>query len=390
MYEEIQFSRSQLFRMVWESPVLVVAKEIGISDVALSKACRKAGIPLPGRGYWAAAKSGQIAPKPKLPGKKPGQSDLVHFRILKKSFKVAPISPLHSVPPIPIPDRLHKPHRLVMELQTAATKATEDKGVLLLHRAKVLHVRTSRQCLQRSLIVLDVLLKQFESQGYIVQVEGESKETKVMLKEGTVSFRLDERTKQIRPPEPERVGKKGRQERAYESWRPAYLLKGTGELTLEFNKYRLAGCRHTWKDRPGLPLETQLHEVLEAIPSWEATLKAARAEAEEQEARYVAEEKRRVEVARAKEVLRRQRALLVENLQAWERAERLRRFVDAVISIAEPCEEAGAWVEWANAQIQALDPLTSNQRGLLNLDVKLEEYYTGPSSWEKPIKDWWG
>lgn len=389
MYEEIQFSRSELFRMVWESPVLVIAKEIGISDVALSKACRKAGIPLPGRGYWAAPKSGQIAPQPKLPGIKPGQSDLVHFRVLKKSLKAAPIVPLPSVPSIPIPDRLHKPHRLVMELQAAATKATEDKGVLLLHLAKVLHVRTSRQCLHRSLIILDVLLKQFESRGYVVRVESELKETKVVLKEGTVSFRLHERTKQTQPPEPERPSKRGRQERAYESWRPAYLLIGTGELTLEFNKYRLAGCRHTWKDRPGSPLETQLHEVLEAIPSWEATLKAARLEREEQEARHMAEEKRRVEFERAKEVLRRQRARLVKNLHAWEHAERLRRFVEAVIATAEPCEKTKAWIEWANAQIQALDPLSSNQRGLLNLDVELEEYYTGPSSWEKPIKDWW-
>ena len=45
-------------------------------------------IPLPGRGYWAAAKSGQIAPQPKLSGIKPGQSDLVHFRVLKKSLNL--------------------------------------------------------------------------------------------------------------------------------------------------------------------------------------------------------------------------------------------------------------------------------------------------------------
>jgi hypothetical protein len=30
-----------------------VAMELGISDVALSKICKKHRVPVPGRGYWA-------------------------------------------------------------------------------------------------------------------------------------------------------------------------------------------------------------------------------------------------------------------------------------------------------------------------------------------------
>ncbi|MGO4505273.1 hypothetical protein [Dyella sp. 2YAF14] len=388
MYEDIEFSRRDLFHMVWAQPVLAIAKEIGISDVALSKACRKAGIPLPGRGYWASVKGGRRVSEPKLPGLKPGQADLVRFRVLQNPPNRVLWDAPQPVAPIAVPEKLQKPHRLVAELQAAAKEAREDKGVLVLNYAKVLRVRTSARCLPRSARLLDALLKQFESRGYSFRIGDRYVETEVVLNEGAIPFRLDEQTKQTPPPEPAPARRKGTP--AYEPWRPAYVLKGTGNFTLEFGKYSLQGCRRTWKDRPGLPLEAQLHEVMEAIPTWEATLRHARLEREEEEARSAEAEKRRVNKARAEEVLRRQRALFVENVRSWERAERLRRFVAAVVSSTGPTEEVMTWMAWANAQIKALDPLERSLKDVLNLAVELEDYYSGPSPWEKPNKDWWG
>lgn len=53
MYKVVSFTAQELFDEVWNTPVLKLAQEIGVSDVGLAKACRKAGIPLPSRGYWA-------------------------------------------------------------------------------------------------------------------------------------------------------------------------------------------------------------------------------------------------------------------------------------------------------------------------------------------------
>jgi hypothetical protein len=166
------------------------------------------------------------------------------------------------------------------------------------------------------------------------------------------------------------------------------VLVGSGEFTLDFGKYRLDGCRRVWKDRRGCPLEAQLHEVIEALPSWEAALKVRRLKGEDREAKQRSAEERRVAEARAMEIVRRQRAALVKNLQAWEQAERLRRFAAAVES-ASKSSEAMAWLEWAKVQIDALDPLRSNLEGVTNLQVQLESYFTGPSSWDTPLKDWW-
>ena len=59
------YTREFPYRLVWESPVLEVAKRLGESDVGLAKACRRARIPVPTRGYWAKLAAGKwVGPPP--------------------------------------------------------------------------------------------------------------------------------------------------------------------------------------------------------------------------------------------------------------------------------------------------------------------------------------
>lgn len=69
--------RSELHEKVWTTPVTKLAKELGISDVGLAKACRRHAIPLPPRGYWAKCKAGQNPPRLPLPA--PELDGAVHF-----------------------------------------------------------------------------------------------------------------------------------------------------------------------------------------------------------------------------------------------------------------------------------------------------------------------
>jgi hypothetical protein len=50
-------SREALYEEVWADPVTVVAPRYGLSDVGLVKICKKLGIPVPARGYWAKVKA---------------------------------------------------------------------------------------------------------------------------------------------------------------------------------------------------------------------------------------------------------------------------------------------------------------------------------------------
>jgi len=60
--------RDVLYRLVWEAPVSEVATRFGVSDVGLAKACHRANIPLPARGYWAKTEAGiSLYPPPLAP-----------------------------------------------------------------------------------------------------------------------------------------------------------------------------------------------------------------------------------------------------------------------------------------------------------------------------------
>jgi hypothetical protein len=49
----LTLTREQLYDRVWDEPAYMLAPQLGISDVALAKTCKRLGIPKPSRGYWA-------------------------------------------------------------------------------------------------------------------------------------------------------------------------------------------------------------------------------------------------------------------------------------------------------------------------------------------------
>ena len=80
MRQETSVPRAQLYRELWTEPARVVAKRYGISDVGLTKLCRRYGIPKPGLGYWAQHQVGKApAPRP-LPPAESGALETVFFQ----------------------------------------------------------------------------------------------------------------------------------------------------------------------------------------------------------------------------------------------------------------------------------------------------------------------
>jgi hypothetical protein len=63
-----RYDREELYEKIWKAPMQSVAKEYGVSDVALGKTCKKLHVPVPGRGYWAKkAAQRPVPPQPLLP-----------------------------------------------------------------------------------------------------------------------------------------------------------------------------------------------------------------------------------------------------------------------------------------------------------------------------------
>src|SRR5258708_39588205 len=67
MDKPIVVTREHLYDQVWTMPTQKLAKQYGISDVGLSKICRRLNVPKPGLGYWAKVDAGQKPERTPLP-----------------------------------------------------------------------------------------------------------------------------------------------------------------------------------------------------------------------------------------------------------------------------------------------------------------------------------
>ena len=61
------YNREKLYEEVWAKPVVQVAVQYGVSDVAIHKICKSLNVPVPPRGYWARIRAGEKIKKPPLP-----------------------------------------------------------------------------------------------------------------------------------------------------------------------------------------------------------------------------------------------------------------------------------------------------------------------------------
>ena len=113
-------SREALYEEVWTDAVTVVAPRYGLSDVGLVKICKKLGIPVPPRGYWAKLKAGRPTRKVPLPALPAGARDpsgpiplseqeaAMHARVRDALQQTR-----ESQPNLSVPDELVGPHPLV-------------------------------------------------------------------------------------------------------------------------------------------------------------------------------------------------------------------------------------------------------------------------------------
>lgn len=70
---ELRIPRVALFERIWSEPVEQLAEAWGLSGRGLAKACERARIPVPPRGFWAKVQHGKAVRRPQLPALQPGE-----------------------------------------------------------------------------------------------------------------------------------------------------------------------------------------------------------------------------------------------------------------------------------------------------------------------------
>lgn len=399
MYETTTFRREDLFDKVWETPLLKLAQAIGISDVALAKACRRAGIPLPGRGHWAKQEQAR-AKKPKLPKLKNPHYQIIRFQVLQADSRArADLPKVVKGDPITIPAHVDEPHPLVARTLKEAAKAKINQGSIDLDRKRALDIRVSPDTLDRAIRMIDALIRASEVQGHVWKVTQDGTTT-VTVNEETFQFYLHEKMnrQELPPPPPPRP------KHSSTTWQPqvnllflsqpSYEWISTGRLTISVDGAGLHGLpQRNWNDTERTPLENKLHEVLASFGPAAAAIKANRAERQRREREHEEYQRRQRERAQYLAHQQQLRTRLVQATERWEQVQRLRAFCIAVSARLKdlPAEEQAkgkAWLQWASEKIDKLDPLQQELSTLFDLEQPKEMPYT--PSYQQPLKDdWW-
>ena len=96
-----RLTREALYDLIWSKPKTALAKELGLSDVALGKACANGRVPVPPCGYWAARGAGKrVRPIP-LPPRGLGESDTVEIARSVGWYYNEPVGELPPPPELP-------------------------------------------------------------------------------------------------------------------------------------------------------------------------------------------------------------------------------------------------------------------------------------------------
>src|SRR5262245_55959545 len=109
-------SRDELYRLVWETPMVRLGQQIGISGNGLAKICRRLDVPYPPRGWWAKKGAGNrvlIAPLPEKRTPVPERVEITRTPAATNGLRQAIRDMQDRLPEIIVPERLNRPHPLI-------------------------------------------------------------------------------------------------------------------------------------------------------------------------------------------------------------------------------------------------------------------------------------
>ncbi len=366
--QPIRVERQVLYEHVWAQPMTKVAKEYGISNVALAKICKKLNVPCPWRGYWRRKETGKaVKPLPLPPNSDPAkQAVTIHRTIRPESLE--PISEettqritAEEAPEqkIEVPDRFGKTHRILSGQLTEWRSASVDEyGAIRSGSLRLLNIRVSPKSLSRALRIMNTLFVALEARGHQVGIQdGYKKTLGVRINGQPVEFGLEEKFQRIDHP--------ADKNRRLDPWGyRRYEYVPTGTLILKITEWGADGLQKTWSDGKTAKIESCLNDFIVGLLKVAEAVKARRLKQEQEEQiRREAERRRQEEEQkRQKELVERQR--LEQEAASWAKSQQLRAYLAALKNMLnakhgeiQSGSPADQWLAWAYQHADRLDPL---------------------------------
>lgn len=355
-----------------------LAKEFGLSDVALHKICRKHGVPTPPAGHWAKKAYGKrVTTKPL-----PNPSNRTEIVIRESSASNEPEAIAEA--------------RIAMAAVVEAATVAETVPNSIVDRtiAKLGKIRRGTDGLVHSsgdtFVRIAVRPESIDRASNLLRDfvgAGERSGLKLVKHDGgaawlcdgeTIEFEIVEVADQVEhlasQKELDAVAKWKRERaethRRFGYWQdwgepkiPKWEKQFRGRLAVKLEKVRIETERSPWGDTIiGTFADSRTREVTKVIPRILATIAAMaaakkanrvfearrRAAAEEARRQWAEQERRRLEDQKAA-------ALLEQLLSEKSSAERLRSFLNGLRSIDCPSQRLAAFVRWAEERLRRIE-----------------------------------
>jgi hypothetical protein len=320
-------TRSELYDLVWSKPMTHVAKEFGMSDVAVRKHCVKHDIPTPPLGYWAKLAHGKSVKRPALPTRQRPADEYVDLTprdpvsVSTEAEEVrqrAERERIRLEGQLRVPEELpEKPHVVVRSLRAALRKTKADaEGFLDLKQDDLPGICIGRASKDRVLCLFEGLFNSCEQEGHtLVRSDG-----KFRLEVDGEPFKIRVyATKDRRPHEPTPRERREQEERerwraAHPEWYSTRRAKAyrswdyfpSERLTLEIcdtNDYswREHALVKRWRDRESAPIESRFGDIFVWLKPAAVAAKEKRLEIEEKRRKREEEERRRAKLRERRE-----------------------------------------------------------------------------------------
>ena len=384
-----KFTRQEFYDLVWSKPVMHIAKDFALSDVAIHKICKKHDVPNPPLGWWAKKAHGKNVVQTALPQLKKDVSDtitivggsLLHESDSLKSAReqariIASTAAEHSVLPR---------NSILENTMLALRKAKSDeRGLVSAKIAGLINIAVAPESLDRVELVLDSIVTAAFLQGFKLA----KSETGACLvgQNETIKFELLEVTKRVKhvmTPVELAEGERYTRRQGREGWNTSFLFRirlpdwdyiPTGQLAFELEHFYVRSGmapRRAFKDGKSQRLEKMADEIAVGIAVYATAMKEKRLQ-DEDSARQAEENRRRREIAQRQNHIEKRRLEELDSILVdLEKAERLRGLITTLNSgLKDEAEgRVGEFLHWANGRLEKSDDRLNGQ----GLQMRFEE-----------------
>lgn len=368
------YNRQKLYEEVWAKPVVQVAIQYGVSDVAIHKVCKSLHVPVPPRGYWAKLRAGVKMPKPPLPTVKgiTQKTGPRTFSGMKKAEEPPQVLSflneterdrvLMAAQQIQMPAENAIPHKKITAYKTKIKEWNKkDKKAPgaqrdyknYYDRPPFLAGVISNELLPRVFRILDALFRQVESLGGTVndnlslKIRGETVHMEISEAQDVVDHVLTKEEAQALL-----VYKDAKRRSSFASEpqirKHDYVFNGRLRICVREHRY--------FRDSEKSNVESRLDELLIELYEQSEVIKQKRLAAEEAERKRQEEEKLREERLERYNKEVEKTVALMNIVRDYDMACKIRAFAASLESCEEKDEKVAVLIDWVKKKADWFDP----------------------------------